>query len=311
MQKTFAPAAQWGDGFAERLDLFLRVCEAGSFSAAARALDLAPSSVARQVTELERQIGSRVFTRSTRRLALTEAGELLREHGSRALAGLEEARQAVSGADRAPRGRVRLTCTPAFGVRHVVPALPPFLKRYPEMTVELLLDDAVVDLVDERIDLAVRIGVLPDSSLMAQRIATQMRVTCAAPSYLRRRGAPREPKDLLEHDCLTTPDQPPSGWWVYGARRLPVKGRFVCRNIDALLHAGLDGAGVLNMATWLVGEDLRAGRLVQLFPQLPPSQGETAISLVRPHGAAPVKVRLLMQHLLDHFGHPPYWDGQK
>lgn len=314
MPKTFASHAQRrDDGFAERLQLFLKVCEHGSFSAAARELDLAPSSVARQVNELERQMSSRLFTRSTRRLSLTEAGELLRQRALHVLAELEETRRLVSGADRIARGLVRMTCTPSFGVRHLLPALPEFFRRYPEVAVELMMDDAVIDLIEARVDLALRIGVPADTGLVTLRLAPQQRVACAAPAYLRRHGMPREPGELLRHECLTTPGTPPSGWWVFGegarAQRIAVKGRFSCRNIDALLRAGLDGLGILHMATWLVGEEIRAGRLVRLFPQLPPSRGNTAISLVRPPGAAPAKVRVLIDHLRQHFGTPPYWDA--
>ena len=300
------------EGFAERLALFLKVCEAGSFSEAARQLDLAPSSVARQVATMEAQLGSRLFTRSTRHLALTEAGELLRQRGGHIVAEVEDTRRAIAGVDREPRGRLRLTAPQAFGQRHLVPVLAGFLKRYPEVSVELLLNDSMDDLIEQRIDLALRIGVLPDSSLVAVRLAPQLRVACAAPAYLQQRGMPRRLQDLARHDCLTTPGTPPSGWWSFGeggkSKRLAVRGRFVCDNIDALLRAGYEGLGVMHMATWLVGEDIRAGRLVRLFPQLPPSRGRTAIHLVRPPGTAPAKVRALVQHLRDSFGDPPYWD---
>ncbi len=313
MPKTYAPAAQENVGdFAGRLSLFLKVCEAGSFSGAARLLDMAPSSVARQIGALERQLGATLFARSTRHLAVTEAGDMLRQRGGRIVADLEDTRRAISGIDRMPRGRIRITAPQAFGQRHLVPALASFLKRYPEVTVELILDDAMVDLIEGHIDVALRIGVLPDSSLVALRLAPQVRVACAAPAYLRERGMPRRLEDLAQHDCLTMPGTPPSGWWSFGegarSKRLSVRGRFVCANIDALLRAGHDGLGVMHMATWLVGEDIRSGKLVRLFPQLPLSKGKTAIHLVRPHGAVSAKVRLLIQFLRDYIGEPPYWD---
>jgi DNA-binding transcriptional LysR family regulator len=313
MPKSFASAAQGNvEGFAERLALFLKVCEAGSFSEAARLLDRAPSSVARQIGSLERQLACGLFKRSTRRLAVTEAGEILRQRGSRILADLEDTRRAISGIDRIPRGKIRVTAPQAFGQRHLVPALAGFLKRYPDVSVELVLEDATVDLIEQRIDLAVRIGALPDSSLIAVPLALQVRVACASPSYLRTRGVPQRLTDLAQHDCLTMPGTPPSGWWVFGtgakAKRLSVSGRFVCGNIDALLRAGHEGLGVMHMATWLVGEDIRIGKLVRLFPQLPLSKGRTAIHLVRPAGTASAKVRVLIQYLQEYVGAPPYWD---
>jgi len=313
MPKTFAPAAQENvEGFAGRLALFLKVCEAGSFSAAARLLDMAPSSVARQIDALERQLGSSLFARTTRHLAVTEAGDMLRQRGSRIVAELEDTRRAITGIERVPRGKIRITAPEAFGQRHLVPALGGFLRRYPELTVELVMDDAMADLIERRIDVALRIGVLPDSSHVAVRLAPQVRVACAAPAYLRERGMPRRLEELAQHDCLTMPGTPPSGWWSFGegakGKRLSVRGRFVCNNIDALLRAGHEGLGILHMATWLVGEDIRSGKLVRLFPQLPLSRGRTGIHLVRPHGVAPAKVRLLIQYLREHFGTPPYWD---
>ncbi|MDB5986066.1 MAG: Transcriptional regulator [Nevskia sp.] len=313
MPKSFASAAQGNvEGFAERLALFLKDCESCSFSEAARLLDMAPSSLARQIGSFERQLACSLFKRSTRHLAMTEAGEILRQRGSRILADLEDTRRAIAGVDRIPRGKIRITAPQAFGQRHLVPALAGFLKRYPEVSIELVLEDETVDLIERRIDLAVRIGALPDSSLVALRLAPQIRVACASPSYLRAHGVPQRLEDLARHDCLTMPGTPPSGWWVFGegakAKRLPVSGRFVCGNIDALLRAGHDGIGVMHMATWLVGEDIRIGKLVRLFPQLPLSKGKTAIHLVRPAGSASAKVRVLIQHLQEYIGAPPYWD---
>jgi DNA-binding transcriptional LysR family regulator len=313
MPKSLAPDAKENvEGFAERLALFLRVCEAGSFSEAARNLDLAPSSVARQINALERALGCSLFRRSTRRLAISEAGEILRLRGSRIVAELEDTRRALSGIDAIPRGKVRMTAPQAFGQRHLVPALAGFLNRFPEVSVELILEDAFVDMIEQRIDLALRIGVLADSSLVALRLAPQLRVACASPAYLRTRGVPQRLEDLARHDCLTTPGTPPSGWWMFGesaaGKRLPVRGRFVCSNIDALLRAGHGGLGVMHMATWLVGEDIRAGKLVRLFPRQPLSRGKTGIHLVRPAGPAPAKVRALIQFLREYIGSPPYWD---
>ncbi len=298
-------------GFAEGLAIFLDVAATGSFSLVGRQLDLSPSSVARQISKLEDQVGAALFRRSTRGLTLTHAGERLREHGLHALHGLAEAREAVSLMQDSPRGLLRLTASIAFGQRHLVPVLSSFLETYPEVHVDLILDDGYLDLVRQRIDLAVRIGVLEDSRLVSTQIAPQRRVLCAAPAYLARHGAPQTLDELAEHECLTTAGTPPSGWWTFGRgrerRRITVKGRLVCNSSDAILQAARRGTGIAHLASWQTYDAIRSGQLVKLLEHVPPNE-EAAIQAVRTRGEPAPKVRAFIEHLRRAVGEPAYWD---
>jgi DNA-binding transcriptional LysR family regulator len=309
MRSGFASDAQVNSqGFAERLGLFLEVASAAGFSAAGRKRGLAPSSVARQIDALERELGVRLFHRSTRLITLTDAGDALREKAALALASLEDARNAVSALQTEPRGRLRIAAPTMFGRTHVVPLIVRFLARYPRVEIEVRLEDAFVGLVEERIDLAIRIGELRDSTLVATRIAPQRRVACASPEYLQRMGTPSTPLDLANHECLTTPGQPLKGWWMFDGKRLPAHGRLLCQSSGALLDAALEGAGIVHLPSWLVGPALRAGKLVRLFPDRPLAADARSIFLLRIPGTAPPKVRTLIRFLKRGFGQPPFWD---
>jgi DNA-binding transcriptional LysR family regulator len=299
-------------GFTESLGLFLDVAASGSFSAVGRRLGLAPSSVARQIARLEAQVGAKLLQRSTRALTLTEAGELLRDRGTRALGELNEAREAVAAMEDEPRGLLRITAPISFANRHLLPMVSSFLESYPQVRVELQVDDAYVDLVRQRFDLALRTGALADSQLISTHLARQARVLCAAPAYVRRRGVPQSLDDLLTHDCLSTPGEAPADWWVFGRRgaprRLPVGGRFTCNSSEALLQAALHGLGIAHLASWLVGDAIRAGDLQVLHVPGAESPEHASIQLVRTAVAAPPKVRAFVEHLRHTIGEPPYWD---
>lgn len=298
-------------GFAERLAVFLDVAASGSFSLVGRRLDLAPSSIARQIAKLEAQVGAQLFRRSTRGLALTHAGELLRDHGLRALHELADAHEAVSLLQGSPRGLLRITAPAAFGQRHLMPILTSFLAAYPEVRVELILDDGYLDLVRQRIDLAVRIGVLDDSRLVSTRIARQQRVLCASPAYIERYGAPQTLDELAQHECLTTAGTPPLGWWTFGSQRnyrhIAVKGRLVCNSTEAILQAARQGAGIAHLAAWLTYDSIRSGHLVRLLEHIPAHQ-EATIQAVWTRSEPAPKVRALLEHLRQAIGEPAYWD---
>ncbi len=186
----------------QALQAFVRVAETHSFSEAARRLRSSKSAVSRNVGALESALGARLFNRTTRSLNLTEAGRAYFERVSRVLADLEEADHALSHLQAKPRGRLQVSAPMSFGFLHLAPALPDFLARYPEVDVELSLSDRYVDVVDEGFDLAMRIGALQDSSLMARRLAPIRMALCASPDYFQRRGTPQSPDDLKSHECL-------------------------------------------------------------------------------------------------------------
>jgi DNA-binding transcriptional LysR family regulator len=291
---------------------FARIVEAGSFSAAARELGRSKSSVSKRIARLEDRLGVRLLNRTTRRLSLTEAGRSFYEGCRRMLSEAEAAERAVAHLSGAPRGTLRVNVAMSFGVLHVAPALAGFMRRYPELSVELVLDDREVDLVEEGFDLGVRIRALPDSSLIARRLAPSRRFVCAAPSYLEAHGAPEAPEDLPRHACLLYSYQAQRSVWRLGGpageRRVGVSGRLTANNGGALRNAALAGLGLAFLPSFIVGEDLRRGRLRRVLPDWRDAD-DIAVHAVYPAGRnLSPKVRVFVDHLAERFGPEPYWD---
>jgi DNA-binding transcriptional LysR family regulator len=294
------------------IEAFVRVAEAQSFSEAARRLRSSKSAVSRNVSALETELGVRLFQRTTRSLTLTEAGRGYFERATRILADLEEANLAVSHLQSAPRGRLRVSAPMSFGFLHLAPALPDFLARFPEVAVDLAMSDRFVDLVDEGFDVAVRIGALEDSSLVARKLAPIRRVVCASPAYFEARGFPRSPDELKGHECLCNSNIALSQEWQFTApdgRFWPVavKGRLSANNGDALRVAALKGQGLANLPTFIVGGDLQAGTLVTMLDEF--ISQHLAMSAVYPTSRRlSPKVRAFVDFLAGCFGPRPYWD---
>jgi DNA-binding transcriptional LysR family regulator len=293
------------------ISAFVRVCETGSFSEAARRLNLSKSMVSRQVSALEADLGVRLLHRTTRSLSPTEAGRAYLERCQRILADLDEANQLVSHLQAVPRGRLRVSAPMSFGIRHLADALPGFMERYPEIELEMNMTDRHVDLVEEGWDLAVRIGRLADSSLIVRRLAPIRRVVVAAPSYLEARGRPATPQDLDHHDCLTHSGLPSNDWRFVAADGKPlsleVHGRFRADNGDLLRVMAVAGQGVTMLPSFFVGDDIRAGRLVPLLEAY--TVLDVSLNAVYPHGRhLSPKVRAFVDYLAGVFGPEPYWD---
>ncbi|CAA7611785.1 Transcriptional regulator [Candidatus Terasakiella magnetica] len=293
------------------LQAFVRVAESGSFSEAARRLGLSKSMISRQVSALESDLGVRLLHRTTRSLSPTEAGRAYLERCQRILADLDEANQLVSHLQSVPRGRLRVSAPMSFGILHLGPALAGFLDRYPEIELEMGMTDRHVDLVDEGWDVAVRIGRLADSSLIARRLASIRRIAAAAPGYLATRGTPQTPVDLSGHDCLTHSGMVSSEWRFVGADgqilSQEVAGRFRADNGDVLRLMALAGQGITMLPTFFLGDDLRAGRLVPLLGRFIPH--DVSLNAVYPHARhLSPKVRAFVDYLGGVFGPEPYWD---
>jgi DNA-binding transcriptional LysR family regulator len=256
--------------------------QAGSFTAAARALDMPKSSVSRKVSELEDRLGVRLLQRTTRKLGLTDAGRLYFDRSSRIVAEMEEAEQAVAQTQSAPRGLLRVTAPLSFGM--LGPMMAAFLQRHPDVQVELVCTDRRVDLVDEGFDVAIRAGPLDDSTLIARSLGVLERVLIASPAYLRRRKRPRSPAELSEHDCVNFgAGHAPTVWILHsGERRVEVRvsPRYSVNELDLLLEAARAGVGIALIARFVAVEDLRAGRLRQLLPEW--SSPKTPIHAVYP-----------------------------
>jgi DNA-binding transcriptional LysR family regulator len=257
----------------DEMAAFLRILDKGGFAPAARDLGLTPSALSKLVARLEARLGVRLLTRTTRRLSPTPEGEA---YGARArdILALIEAAEADAAAGRArPRGHLRVNTGTAFAKHRLVPALPEFFARCPEVTLDLCVTDRRVDLVAEQADVLLRVGPLDDSSLVARKVAEGRRVICAAPAYLARRGTPRRPEDLLEHDCLVLHGLARLTAWPFragagaaaGIRTLAVRGRATTDSAEALRDMALAGLGVVRVTEFLVAGDLAAGRLVPLL----------------------------------------------
>ena len=295
----------------DEMEVFAEVAEAEGFSAAAGRLNLSKSAVSKQVGRLEDRLGVRLLNRTTRRLSLTEAGTSFYAACRRVLDEAAAAEQAVSNLAAAPRGLLKLNAPMSFGFLHLGPAIPAFHARYPQITVDAAMNDRFVDLVEEGYDVAIRIGALRDSSLVARRLAPCRAVLCASPDYLERRGRPARPEDLAGHDCLLYANNAnPREWSLQGPRgrqTVAVDGPLIANNGDVLCGAALAGMGIARLPTFIVGHQLRRGRLEVVLPDHPlPEQG---IHAVYPHGRnLSPKVRVFVDFLADYLGPEPYWD---
>jgi DNA-binding transcriptional LysR family regulator len=294
------------------IEAFVRVAECGSFSQAAERLRSSKSVVSRQVGALEAELGARLLHRTTRALTLTEAGRSYFERATRILADLAEANASVGQLQAAPRGRLRVNAPVSFGFLHLAPALPDFLDRYPDVEVEMTVNDRFVDLVDEGFDVAVRISRLDDSSLVARKIAPMRRTVCAAPAYLQKRGTPASPDDLKAHECLCYSNVGRSEEWRFvrsdGAPwPVEVHGRLHVDNGDALRAAALRGFGLAVLPSFLVGRDFQSGALVSVLDPFMPQ--DSAAYAVYPHARhLSPKVRAFVDFLAERYGPDPYWD---
>lgn len=298
----------------DAMAVFTQVVESQGFSAAARVLQRSKSAVSKEVGRLEERLGQRLLNRTTRRLSLTEAGAVYLEGCQRMLAEAAAAEQAVSRLAESPRGTLRVNAPMSFGMAHLAPLLPVLLRRCPDLSIDLTLNDRLVDLVEEGYDLGIRIGRLTDSSLVARRLAPARHFLAATPAYLASRGHPEQPRDLGQHDCLIYSYLTEGPTWRFHHRdgrtaRVTVRGRLTANNGEALLAAALAGAGVAALPSFLLAEALRDGRLVPLLAGWRLGSDDAGVYAVFPASRhlAP-KVRVFVDFLAEQFGDPPSWD---
>ncbi|MES3024328.1 MAG: LysR family transcriptional regulator [Pseudomonadota bacterium] len=301
----------------DEISIFLAVVDAGSLSKVARERAMAVSSVSRKIDALEQEMGVKLLHRTSRLLMPTDAGEQFLPRARAIISELDDARHDISAASADPRGLLTIAAPSSFGRRHVAPAVISFMQLYPAIEVVLHLGDEVLDLRAQRVDVAIRIGKLPDSDLVATRLAPVRRIACASPGYIARAGRPRSPQDLVDHNCLTMATLPvPVDWWCFrGVNRgapLPVKGSLRTDDTETLLQAAIGGIGIIHLSSWLLSEPIVAGQLLPLFPladvELPGARfGVNAVRMPgRSHAA---KARLFVAHLRSAFGEPCYWDS--
>jgi DNA-binding transcriptional LysR family regulator len=295
------------------LTLFLRVVDLGSITAAARSLDLSVAVASQRLKRLEKELGVRLLHRTTRRLHPTPEGAALAQQGRVLVEDLESLGAGLREAANEVAGILRVTMSASFGRQYVSPFLPSFLARHPKLRLSAHLSDNVVDLVSEGFDLAIRIGALEDSGLVARRIASNRRVLCASPDYLRRRGRPRKPEELTAHDCLLLfgSNGRQDVWRMQGPDgqeiAVRVQGRFESNFGEVLRDASLAGEGIVIHSLWHIADDLRAGRLEIVLPDYPPAT--TAISAIMPQRRlVPPRVRAFIDLLTAEFGDDPPWE---
>ncbi|MGN6461589.1 MAG: LysR family transcriptional regulator [Pseudolabrys sp.] len=295
------------------MQVFVRVVSLGSFSAAARALGLSQTMVTKHIAALEERLGVTLLHRTTRRLRLTEAGERYLQSSERILAEIEEA-ETLAVADRVePRGRLRLNVPLAFGMREIAPILPRFAAQHPKLTVDLGLADRVVDLIEEHWDLAIRIGRMSDSALVARKLAPLRLLVCAAPAYLKEHGTPKTVDDLRHHSCLgyTLSATVSADRWLFGKDgkiSVPISGRMRADNGDALRLAALEGLGLIYQPTFLLADDLRAGRLRAVQLDQPPVTFDGVFAVYPADRHPPAKVRACVDFLVEAFRGEPPWE---
>lgn len=294
----------------ENLEVFVDTVRAGSFSAVARRRGVAVSSVARQIDALEEDLKASLFTRSTRALRPTDAGKLLFSRAVKILSDLADARSEVVSFEAAVEGVLRVSCLPTFGRRYVVPCLAQMFQTHPGLSVELDLTERIADPTTERLDLAIRFGHLPDSTLISTKLADQTYLLCAAPDYLQRHG-PLHSLDALENHRLIDKrrSQSPLGWREILGDDLLQYGHcvFEADDFDAQRQAAVAGAGIVRLPDWVVGHDIGRGDLVVLHPKGMPPAETTGIHLVRALRRPSARLKAFVAALTDFVGRPASW----
>lgn len=291
--------------------IFARVVEAGSFSEAARRLDISRSAVSKAVAKLEKDLSTRLLNRSTRHLSLTEAGAAFAEYSVRILEEAEQAERVVSSLQAEPQGLLKVSASVAFGTLHVAPALADFLEQYPKIRIDLTITDHHVDLVEEGYDMLIRVTNEPDLNLAARKLAPARRILCATPKYFQLHGIPKTPEDLVEHNCLDYTLSGEQGYWRFigpaGEISVPVSGTLRINDDDALSQAVLGGLGIALLPTFTVGRDLQRGKLQAVLSEYIPVE-RYIYACYFPSRYLPAKIRAFIDFFAQRIGVVPYWD---
>lgn len=292
------------------LEVFIQVVKSGNFAKAAAELQLNPSAISRRIGNLEEHLGVRLFHRTTRSLSLTEVGERYLNRCLSILADIEEAEREAKQHSEEPQGALLVNCSTYFAHQHIITRIPQFLEQHPRLKVKLMLTDDVVNIVDEGIDVAIRVGEVADSSLVAQRLITNRRIICAAPNYIARHSKPSTPDDLAHHNCLTlnayktTLNQ----WRFKDASRLreiSVQGNFEVNSGQALYEAVLAGLGIGRLTAVLADSDVKSGRLVHLLQEYEDDRDVSIYAIFLSNRYLLPKVRVFVNFLIDSFS-PAY-----
>lgn len=292
--------------------VFTRVARAGSFAAAAKEMGLSRAMATKHVMQLENSLGVRLLNRTTRQLSMTEVGYVYLERCLQILDDLEETELAVTRLQTEPRGTLKVNAAPFFGAYHLAPAIADYLGQYPDMNVELMLQAGYVDLVEEGFDLAIQLDELRDSSLIARKLGSSKRVVCGSPAYLKKHGMPASPEDLKRHNCLVHSTLAPRDQWLFNlpggeAQQVRVSGNLESNSAEALRIATVNGLGLAMLSTYMVGQDIRKGRLVPVLTGYVTAPLD--IHAVYPHRKhLSAKVRTFVDFLHGRFNPTPSWE---
>lgn len=295
------------------LSVFVRVVEEGGFSSAARSMSLTPSAVSKQIGRLEDRLGARLINRTTRSLSLTPEGKAFFERCRSILTDIEDAESIVTQSHSSPRGSLRITTGVAFGRHQITPLLPEFLERFPDVNIELIKTDSIVDLVEQGIDAAIRFGELEDSSMVARFLARSRRAIVASPEYIEKHGVPKHPDDIANHNCLTFYSLPQLNNWVFdvNGEDYPVTptGNFSANNGESIYDMVIDGAGIARLAEFLVAKEVSEGKLVRVLTEYY-RDIEIPVHAVYPsrRHLSP-KLRSFVDFLVEKFNPVPPWEN--
>jgi len=292
--------------------LFARVCDTRNLSAAGREFGLSPAASSARIAQLERNLGARLLHRTTRQITLTQDGEVFLEQAHTLLQAADLAASSVGRASTQPEGLLRVAASVSFGRQHISPAIAPFLRQYPGIRLDLRLSDRVIDLVSNGIDVAVRIGALKDSALVAKKLAPNRLVICAAPAYLAEHGTPQRPQDLAQHQCLVLNT---SHHWRFivkgqepGTVSVRVGGRLQSDNGEVVRDAAINGLGITLNSTWAVAPYLKSGQLVALLNDFPIADEAWVWAVYLNRQFLPPKTQVFIDYFSTRFGPTPYWD---
>ncbi len=290
------------------MQTFVRVVDAGSFTAVANQLNTTQPTISRQIAALEEHLGARLLTRTTRALTLTDDGRAFYEHALRALEALAEAENAVGRRRSKPSGLLRIATPVVFGRLHIVPRLPAFLSRYPDVSIDLVMSDTFTDLAEQGIDLAIRVGEIADPTLIAKRIGIVRRVTVASPTYLKAHGTPRAPSDLSDHDCIVYTRLSTGNRWLFEGPSSPiavdVTGRYKADNSEAVREGVIAGLGIAVIPAFAFSNEIESGKIKVLLKSHEPKPLPMHAVYPSRH-FLPLKVRAMIDYLTHEFALDP------
>ncbi|HEY9268878.1 MAG TPA: LysR family transcriptional regulator [Methylotenera sp.] len=293
--------------------IFAHVVNEQSFSAAARKLNVSRSSVSKSVAKLEQALGASLLNRNTRHLSLTEVGASFFEFCTRIGYEADEAHKMIDNLQAQPRGVLKIVASVAFGTLHIAPAVGDFLRRYPELDIDMTITDKVVDLAEEGYDVAVSVMSDLPQALVARKLAPIRRRLCATPAYFEEFGIPQSPEDLMKHNCLDYIHSGDRGLWRFtGPDRevaISVSGKLRINDDEALSQVVLSGFGIALLPTFIIGKDLQAKRLKSVLSEYIPTK-QQVYALYLPKRNLPIKIRAFVDFLVERFGDDPYWDQE-